>query len=389
MTEPRKTIYLDHHATTPVDPEVVEAMLPYFTTHFGNPSGTDTPAGRHAAAAVSNARAQVAALLNADPAEIVFTSGATEANNLAILGTLNALRKRTSRRRIVTTKLEHKAVLATCEAAQEHGFEITYLPNSSTGRVDLVQACDLIDQDVALVTIQAAKNEIGTIQPVHDLAELAHEAGAVFHVDAAQAVGKIELDSRALHVDLLSISAHKFYGPKGTGALYIRNGPRSFPICPNIHGGGQEHGIRSGTINVPGVVGLGHAAQLAAERLPEDAKRLASMRNVFEDTLLSLRPGICRNGDMDHRLPNNSNLTFPGIDAGALIAQVPELELSTGSACSAGAIEPSYVLGEIGLSRAEGFSTLRVGFGRNNTHEEALRAANLLSEAADRLEAMH
>ncbi len=385
MTEPRKTIYLDHHATTPVDPGVVEAMLPYFTTHFGNPSGTETPSGRKAAEAVKKARAQVAELLNAEPVEIVFTSGATEANNLAILGTLEALQDRTSRKTIVTTPIEHKAVLESCKVAARRGFNVVMLPVASTGRVDLEAARTLINDDVLLLSVQLANNEIGTIQPLAELVDLAHEHGAVVHTDAAQAVGKVPVDIFSLGVDLLSLSAHKFYGPKGVGALFLRNGPSAFPIRPIWFGGGQEHGLRSGTLNVPGIVGLGYATKLARERLVTDASHLSSLRDSFEKEIAQHYPNARFNGDRANRLPNNTSVVFPGHDAQALIAQAVELELSTGSACTSGAIEPSHVLQAIGLSRRDGNSTLRLGFGRLNTLEEALTAARLLARAAQRL----
>lgn len=363
-------------------------MLPYFTTHFGNPSGTDTLAGRRAAEAVSNARAEVAKLLGAEPIEIVFTSGATEANNLAILGTIQALKERTDRRQIVTTPIEHKAVLEACKAATNQGFEVALLPVNSVGRVDINRAREVISQETLLVSVQIANNEIGTTQASNELASIAHSAGAIFHIDAAQAVGKLPLDVEELGADLLSISGHKFYGPKGVGALYLRNGYRSFPIKPLLYGGGQEGGLRPGTINVPGVVAIGRAAQLARERLREDAHHLTTLRNEFESELLRRFPTARRNGDLKNRLPNNSSITFPGIDAQALIANVPELELSTGSACTAGAIEPSYVLEAIGLSRSEAYSTIRFGFGRPNTLAEAHLAAEILSEAARTLEGM-
>lgn len=379
------TIYLDHHATTPVDSLVVEAMLPYFTTHFGNPSGTETPSGRRAAEAVTRARGQVAALLHAEPNEIVFTGGATEANNIAILGTVKALKDRTKRRTILTTPIEHKAVTEVCRSLEPQGFTVRYLPILPTGRVDLEAARGMINDDTLLVSVQTANNEIGTIQPIQSLAEITHQVGGLFHSDAAQAIGKIEMDVYRLGVDMLSLSGHKFHAPKGTGALFVRNGPRSFPIHSVMFGGGQEQSLRPGTINVPGVVGLGRASELAIERLDHDSVRIRTIRDAFERAFLSRWDSAWRNGDLANRLPNNSSVTFPGFDAQAIIAHTPELEFSTGSACTAGAIEPSHVLQAIGLDREHGYSTLRFGFGRLNTLEEAQISADRIVQALEEL----
>ncbi len=385
MHRDTKTIFLDHHATTPVDPEVVEAMLPYFSTHFGNPSGTETASGRRAAEAVSTAREQVAELLNAEPAEIIFTSGATEANNLAILGTLAALQERTPRRTVLTTPVEHKTVLGPFEIIARRGFRVVMLPVTSTGRVDLEPARALFNEDSLLLSVQLASNEIGTIQPLPELISLAHEYGALVHTDAAQAAGKVPIDIVSLGVDLLSLSAHKFNGPKGVGALYLRNGPRSFPIEPRLIGGAQEQGLRAGTINVPGVVGLGVAATLAKNDLGRLPTRLAWMRDAFENALLGFDSTLTRNGDLVHRLPNNSSITFCGIEAQVLIQHLPELELSSGAACTSGAPEPSHVLQAIGLSREDAYSTLRFGWGRTNTLNDSIKAADQIQRAVTAL----
>lgn len=385
MHRDTKTIFLDHHATTPVDPEVVEAMLPYFSTHFGNPSGTETASGRRAAEAVSTAREQVAELLNAEPAEIIFTSGATEANNLAILGTLAALQERTPRRTVLTTPVEHKTVLGPFEIIARRSFRVVMLPVTSTGRVDLEPARALFNEDSLLLSVQLASNEIGTIQPLPELISLAHEYGALVHTDAAQAAGKVPIDIVSLGVDLLSLSAHKFNGPKGVGALYLRNGPRSFPIEPRLIGGAQEQGLRAGTINVPGVVGLGVAATLAKNDLGRLPTRLAWMRDAFENALLGFDSTLTRNGDLVHRLPNNSSITFCGIEAQVLIQHLPELELSSGAACTSGAPEPSHVLQAIGLSREDAYSTLRFGWGRTNTLNDSIKAADQIQRAVTAL----
>ena len=373
-------IYLDHHATTPCDPRVVEAMLPFFTQHFGNASSTHE-AGREAADAVEAARSQVAQLLGARSKEIVFTSGATESNNLAILGLARAFGSK--RRRIVTTPVEHKAVLGPCRELEKEDFDLVVLPVDRTGIVDLA-AAEAINQSTLLVSIQAANHEIGTIQPVREIAALAHAQGAFVHCDAAQAVGKTPLDVNEWGVDLLSLSAHKMYGPKGIGALYVRGG-RRLGLAPLAFGGGQENELRPGTLNVPAIVGLGEACRLCCEGMEAEAARLSQLRDNFEAQLLAAIPNLKRNGDLQNRLPHNSSLTFPGIEADALLANLTSLALSTGSACTSGAIEPSQVLSAISLPRNEAYSTVRVGLGRGTTGEEVEVAAKKIATAFERL----
>ena len=382
-----RIIYLDNHATTPCDPTVVETMLPYFTEIFGNPSSSLHPMGRKAAEAVQNAKEQVASLTGSSPAEILFTSGATESNNLAILGLVRGLASHTDRKRIVTTKIEHKAVLAPCQELAKEGYELVYLPVDGRGRVDLEAAETLITENTLLVSLQAASNEIGTIQPIKQLAELTHVQGAVFHTDAAQAVGKIPVSIDDWDVDLLSLSAHKLYGPKGVGALYVRGGSRGLPIKPLWFGGGQEAGVRSGTVNVPGAVGLGRACELCEQHLSEEHGRVQGLRDRFEQDILNAVPNVYRNGDLQNRLPHNSSLTFPGVDAEALLLNTSQLALSTGSACTSGALEPSHVLQAIGLSREDGYSTVRVGLGRFSRREEVEEAAKYITAAVSRLQA--
>ena len=377
-------IYLDNHATTPCDPRVLEAMLPFFTDIYANSSSSHA-AGVSAKAAVEHAREQVASLIGAYPVEIIFTSGATESDNLAILGVARALKSRTSRPRLVTTRLEHKAVLEPFQRLEQEGFDVQYLPIHVSGRVILEAAAEMITEETLLVSVQAANNEIGTIQPVAELAAIARECGALFHCDAAQAVGKIPLGVDELDIDLLSLSAHKLYGPKGVGALYIRGGARSLPLSPLWVGGGQEYGLRSGTLNVPGIAGLGAACALCEKELPEESLRLASLRDSFETALMGHIPGLQRNGDLDNRLSFNSSLTFPNVDAETLLVNVPELVLSTGSACTSGALEPSYVLEAIGLSREAAYRTLRVGIGRSTTRTELDTAVHLLLRAYESL----
>ncbi len=384
-------IYLDYHATTPCDPRVVEQMLPFFGHTFGNASSTLHAAGREALSAVEAARAHVADLLGAQPGEIVFTSGATESNNLAILGLARGmagiaeLRGGHVRRRIVTTSIEHKAVLEPCHQLEKEGFELVLLPVGADGRVEMIAVKSAITDDTLLVSVQAANNEIGTIQPLAEIAALAHDKGALVHSDAAQAVGKIPVNVDACDVDLLSLSAHKIYGPKGVGALYIRGGAYSLPMQPLVFGGGQERDLRPGTLNVPGIVGLGAACALYMDSLPTEAARVSELRDRLEGVLMNALTAARRNGAVHARLPGNSSLTFPGLDAEALIANTPQVALSTGSACTSGAPEPSYVLLAIGLSREDAYSTVRIGVGRFTTDDEVAHATDAIIRAAERL----
>lgn len=376
-------IYLDYHATTPCDPRVVEAMLPYFTEQFANPSSATHRPGRTAAKAVEQARRQVAELIGAEPMEIIFTSGATESNNLAILGL--ARHPNNKQRKIVTTAIEHKAVLSPGKHLEKLGFDLVVLPVDAVGRVDQAAAREAIDENTLIVSIQAANNEIGTIQDIPFFAQLAHEHGAYFHTDAAQAVGKIPVDVAQWEVDLLSISAHKLYGPKGVGALFVRGGPYALPLEPLVYGGGQESDVRPGTMNVPGIVGLGAACALCQAEMTEESPRVTALRDQFEALLLAQIPNLHRNGDLEHRLPGNCSLTFPGVDAEALIANLPELSLSAGSACTSGTPAPSHVLLAIGLSRQEAQQTVRVGLGRYTTEEEITMTSQLIGKAVKRI----
>ena len=376
-----RPIYLDYHATTPCDPRVVEVMLPYLTSDFGNPASGFHVYGRRAARAVEMAREQVAALIGAQASEIVFTSGATESNNLVLLGLTSSDQ---SRRRIVTTAVEHKSVLEPCRILHERGFEVVVLPVLPDGTVDLAAAEAAINEETLLVSVQTANNEIGTIQPIAVLAELAHRRGALLHTDAAQAVGKIPFDVEELGIDFASVSAHKLYGPKGIGALYVRSGLRR-RLTPLLLGGGQEFNLRPGTLNVPAIVGFGEACRLAREEMPEEARRVAALRDLLESQLANRIPGLRFNGHRTRRLPGNSSITFPKIEADVLIANVPEVALSTGSACSSGTIEPSHVLTAIGLDWEEAQATIRIGIGRFTTREEIERAAHLIALAWERL----
>jgi cysteine desulfurase len=391
MTKPNtKPIYLDNQATTPVDPRVLEAMLPYFTEHFGNPSSTSHLYGRIAAEAVERAREEVAQLINADPREIIYTSGATESNNLALKGAALFARRHPrdggARDHIVTLATEHKCVLESCAALARDGFRVTYLPVEPDGLVSLERLAEAVGEQTLLVSVMAAHNEIGVLQPLAEIGALCRAKGALFHTDAAQAVGKIPLDVAAMSIDLLSISGHKLYGPKGIGALYVRRRPR-VRLEPLIDGGGQERGMRSGTLPAPLCVGLGRAAAIAAVEMTDEADRLHDLRNRLLGGLARRVPGLRLNGDPERRLAGSLNLTFPGIAALDLIEACPSLAISTGSACTSAEVEPSYVLRALGLSDALANSAIRIGLGRFNTAAEVDFAIDALAAAADRVAA--
>ena len=375
----RNPIYLDYNATTPVDPRVLEAMLPYFSEVYGNPANGLHRQGRLAARAVDEAREQVAGLLGSQPHEIIFTAGATESNNLAIDG---LTRHATGpRRRIVTTAVEHKAVLEPCRRLGREGWDVVVLPVDRDGVVDVAAVAEAINENTLLVSVQAANNEVGIIQPVATIAALARAHGALVHCDAAQAVGKVAVDVAALDVDLLSASAHKLYGPKGIGLLYVRGGPSRLPLEPLNLGGGQERGLRAGTSNVPGIVGFGAACALAKETLQAEGERLAVLRDRLEELLVRNVPGLVINGRGAARLPNTSSVTFPQTDADALLLNLPDLMLGTGSACTSGAIEPSHVLQAMGVSREAAYGTVRVSLGRYTQPDDVVTAVALMREA--------
>lgn len=358
-------------------------MIPYFGQLYASPSNAYHAQGRLASDALEAAREQVATLIGSTQGEVVFTSGATESNNLAILGLARG--DETGRKRVVTTAVEHKSVLGPYAMLSNRGMDVVVLPVDDSGEVDLDAADKAISADTLLVSIQAANNEIGTIQPVAEVARLSHERGALVHCDAAQAVGKVPVDVKEWDVDLLSVSAHKLYGPKGIGALYVRGGPYSMPLKPLMVGGGQERQLRAGTLNVPGIVGFGEACKVAYRSMPDEAKRISWLRDRFEKTILDRMDGVRRNGALKNRLPGNSSLTFLGIDAEALIANTPDLAISTGSACTSGAPEPSHVLLAIGLTREQAYSTIRIGTGRFNDESSMATAASSIFQAAARL----
>lgn len=377
-------IYLDYNATTPVDPRVAEKMFPYFSEIFGNPSNGFHRQGRLAAQAVITAREQVSSMIGAEPHEIVFTSGATESNNQAILG-LAHLHINNARKRIVTSKIEHKAILNPLKKLSEEGFEIISLDVDSQGVVSIEQATQFIDEKTLLVSVHLANNEIGTIQPVQAIAEIAHKYGVLVHSDAAQAVGKIPVNVQELGVDLLSMSAHKLYGPKGIGALFIRNGIRGIPMEPLLYGGGQENGFRSGTTNVSGIVGFGEAARISKGVLTEEMIRISTLRDHLEEQLSNEIPNLIINAQKAQRLPNTSSLIFLGVEADALLFNLPDVMLGTGSACTSGTIEPSHVLQAIGISREDASAMIRVSLGRYTSESDIRQACNSLVEAVFRL----
>ncbi|HWK43834.1 MAG TPA: aminotransferase class V-fold PLP-dependent enzyme [Stellaceae bacterium] len=381
-------IYLDYQSTTPTDPRVVEAMLPFFTERFGNPHSTSHGFGRDAAEAVETARAEIAAPLGADPREIVFTSGATEANNLAIKGAARfiATYGRLDRRHLVTLATEHKCVLESCRDLTAEGFRLTVLPVDGAGLVDLDRLAAAITPDTALVSIMAAHNEIGVLQPLAEIGALCRRHGVLFHTDAAQAYGKIPLDVDAMAIDLMSISGHKIYAPKGIGALYVRRRPR-VRLTPLFSGGGQERGARSGTLSPALSVALGMAARLATAEQAAEAATIRALADRFLARLTALLPGVSVNGDRLRRLPGNLNIAIEGVDAGELMAAMPEVAVSTGSACTSAEVEPSYVLTAIGLDAARAATSLRIGFGRFTTTDEVDRAVAAIAAAAPRLRA--
>ena len=377
-------VYLDCHATTPLDPRVLDAMRPWLEERFGNPHSIDHAFGRQAAAAVEEARAQTAALIGATPREIVFTSGATEANNLAIKGAARFERRHRNRRdKVVTLASEHKCVLESARDLGREGFRCAVLPVLASGKADMAALAREIDETTLLVSVMAANNEIGVLQPLAEIAALARAQGALFHTDAAQAAGRIPLDVEAAGIDLMSLSGHKLYGPKGIGALYVRHRPRA-RLEPLFSGGGQERGLRSGTLPAPLAVGMGAACALAGGLLAEEAARLAALRERFMQGLAAHTDGLALNGDGRDRLAGNINLAIAGVEAPALIAEAPELAFSTGSACTSAEVQPSWVLTAIGLGAAQAASSIRIGLGRFTTAAEVDFAVCRLAQAIAR-----
>ena len=376
-------IYLDNHATTPLDQRVLDAMMPYLTEKFGNAASRNHAFGWAAEEAVEEARGQAAALINASPKEIVFTSGATESNNLAIKGVAEAFRSKGNH--IVTQATEHKAVLDTCKRLEKYGFEVTYLPVREDGRIDSDQLQRAITPKTVLISVMYANNEIGVVQPIGEIGRISKEKNILFHVDAAQALGKIPVDVQAGRIDLLALSAHKIYGPKGAGALYVRSRNPRVEIPALIDGGGHERGMRSGTLNVPGIAGLGAACEICRKEMVRESTRVRGLRDRLRAGLEKNLDGIRINGSMEHRLPNNLNVSFSGVDGDSLMLGINDIAVSSGSACTSANVEPSYVLRALGVDDELAHSSIRFGIGRFNTEEEIDYAAGRVKEVVTRL----
>jgi cysteine desulfurase len=376
-------IYLDNHATTPVDPRVLEAMLPFFTHRFGNAASRNHSFGWAAEEAVENARAQVARLINASPKEIVFTSGATEANNLALKGAAEAYRDKGNH--IITQVTEHKAVLDTCKRLEKSGFEVTYLPVDRGGLINPSELRRAIRPKTILISIMYANNEIGVIQPVAEIGRIAKEKNILFHVDAVQAIGKVPVNVDAENIDLLAITAHKMYGPKGAGALYVRRRNPRVQIAALLDGGGHERGMRSGTLNVPGIVGLGKACELCQAEMATESLRLQALRDRLKEGLEAKLDGVTVNGSTAHRLPHNLNMSFTHVDGESLMMGINDVAVSSGSACTSANLEPSYVLSALGVDDDLAHSTIRFGLGRFNTAEEVDYVIDRVAEVVTKL----
>ncbi len=376
-------VYMDNHATTPVDPRVLEAMLPYFTNQFGNAASRNHSFGWQAEQGVDTAREQVAALINATPKEIIFTSGATESDNLAIKGVAEMYREKGSH--IITAVTEHKAVLDTCKRLEKHGCQVTYLPVSKEGFIDLDELRAAITDKTVLITIMYANNEIGVLQPIEEIGKIAKEKKVLFHTDAVQAVGKVPFDVQKMNVDLASISAHKMYGPKGVGALYVRRRNPRVQLSAIIDGGGHERGMRSGTLNVPGIVGFGAACEVAQKGMPAEMERLRGLRDRLHQGITSRLDEIYPNGSMEHRLPHNLNVSFAYVEGESLLMGINDIAVSSGSACTSATLEPSYVLKALGVGEDLAHTSIRFGIGRFNTEEEVDYVVDRLVETVSRL----
>ncbi|HXQ24816.1 MAG TPA: IscS subfamily cysteine desulfurase [Candidatus Acidoferrales bacterium] len=380
---PKLPVYMDNQATTAVDPRVLEAMLPYFTEKFGNAASRNHEFGWKAEEAVETARGLIARLIHASPREIIFTSGATESDNLAIKGVAEAYREKGNH--IVTQVTEHKAVLDTCKHLENSGYEITYLPVAKDGLIDLDELRRAIKPNTILISIMHANNEIGVVQPIEEIGKIAKEKAVIFHVDAAQSVGKIPVDVEKLGIDLLAISAHKIYGPKGVGALYVRRKNPRVELSAMIDGGGHERGLRSGTLNVPGIVALGKACEICEKEMAQEGERLGRLRDKLKAAIVSRLDDTFVNGSMAHRLPGNLNLSFAGVEGDALLMGINDVAVSSGSACTSATLEPSYVLRALGVSEDLAHSSIRFGLGRFNTEEEVDYVAGRVVETVKRL----
>ncbi len=376
-------IYMDNHATTPVDPRVFEAMRPYLTNIFGNSASRNHSFGWEAEEATEKARKQVASLIGANSKEIVFTSGATESDNLALKGVAEMYAEKGNH--IITAATEHKAILDTCKRLEKHGTRVTYLPVQQNGLVDLDQLKAAITDKTVLISIMHANNEIGVLQPIREIGRIARERGVLLHTDGTQAAGKIPVNVLDDNIDLMSISAHKMYGPKGVGALYVRRRNPRVQLTAQMDGGGHERGMRSGTLNVPGIVGLGEACALAQAEMPAESKRMAFLRDRLKDRLMNSLDEVYINGTMEHRLPNNLNISFAYVEGESLLMGINEIAVSSGSACTSATLEPSYVLKALGAGDDLAHSSIRFGLGRFNTEEEVDYVAGKVIEVVKKL----
>lgn len=376
-------VYMDNHATTPVDPRVLEEMLPYFKEKFGNAASRNHSFGWVAEEAVATARQRVARLIGANPKEIAFTSGATESDNLAIKGVAEAYRQQGNH--IITAMTEHRAVLDTCRRLEKEGFRVTYLPVQKDGLIDQDDLKRALDDKTIVVSIMAANNEIGVLQPWVEIGKLCRERGVLFHTDATQAVGKVAVDVEQDSIDLMSISAHKLYGPKGIGALFVRRQNPRVRLAAMMDGGGHERGMRSGTLNVPGIVGLGKACELAAGEMSKDALHTGNLRDRLRDRIMARLDGVQVNGSIERRLAGNLNMSFAQVDGESLLLGLDDIALSSGSACTSAAIEPSYVLKALGIDDDLAHSSIRFGIGRFNTEAEVDYVADRVVDTVQQL----
>jgi len=376
-------VYMDNHATTPVDPRVLDAMMPYFTEKFGNAASRNHSFGWAGEEGVENARAQVAKLINASPKEIIFTSGATESNNLAIKGVAEMYREKGNH--IITQVTEHKAVLDTCKRLEKYGYEVTYLAVEKDGRINLDDLRRAITPKTILISIMYANNEIGVIQPIEEIGKIAKEKGVFFHVDGVQAAGKIPIDVQRDGIDLLSISAHKLYGPKGVGALYVRRKNPRVQLSAIIDGGGHERGMRSGTLNVTGIVGLGKACEICQQEMAAETKKLSGLRDRLKNAIMGQLDECFINGSMEHRLPHNINISFAFVEGESLLMGINDIAVSSGSACTSATLEPSYVLKALGVGEDLAHTSIRFGLGRFNTEEEVDYVVSRVAETVNRL----
>jgi cysteine desulfurase len=388
-TSTEDAIYLDHHATTPVDERVLEEMQPYFTKQFGNPASDDHLFGAEAKQGVETAREQIAEAIGCRTEEIIFTSGATESDNLAVRGIAEYAKKHEKGSHIITSEIEHEAVLEVCESLEEDGFDVSYLPVDDVGRVNPAEVEDAIRDDTVLISVMAANNEIGTIQPIEALGEIAKENQVFFHTDAVQAVGYVSLDVQEMGIDLMSISSHKIYGPKGIGALYVRRRRPKVKLEPLIHGGGHERGWRSGTLNVPAIAGFGKAVQLAEQERESRTDHVDALTSYMWDRIDEELDDVVLNSDPNNRLPNNLNISFLGVENKALVKNLqPDIAVSAGSACTTGQVEASHVLQAIGGDEDRWHSAVRFGLGKDNTEEEVEYTVDEVVGAVNRLRSL-